>query len=177
MLRRMQRRVTRGETEQLLTKLRCAIPSLVLRTTFITGFPGETEEQFADLVGFVDKWQFERLGVFTYSFEPDTPAARLPDHLPEEVKQARRERLMAVQQQIAFGWAQAQVGRRLEVMIDRAVPGEPGAWIGRSFADAPDVDPVIYASGKRLAAGSIVTCEIVAASEYDLVGVAIGTPR
>ena len=115
--------------------------------------------------------------MFTYSFEPDTPAARLPDHLPEEVKEARRERLMAVQQQIAFAWNEAQVGRQFDVLIDRQVPGEKNAWIGRSYADAPDVDGVVYVSGPKLAAGQIVRCEIVATSEYDLVGVAVGKPR
>src|SRR5438876_5578091 len=91
MLRRMQRRVTRGQTEELLGKLRARIPNLVLRTTFITGFPGETDEQFNELLEFVRLERFERLGVFTYSLESDTPAARLPDHLPEEVKESRRE--------------------------------------------------------------------------------------
>ena len=104
MLRRMARRVTRQETETLLAKLRERIPELTLRTTFITGFPGETDEQFEELVDFVRTQRFERLGVFTYSFEPDTPAARLPDHLPEEVKEERRRRLMEVQQEVAFAW-------------------------------------------------------------------------
>ena len=93
--------------------------------------------------------RFERLGVFTYSFEPDTPAARLPDHLAEEMKEARRERLMAVQQQIAFDWNEAQIGRRVDVLLDRPVPGEKQAWIGRSHADAPDVDSVVYVTGQE----------------------------
>src|SRR5262249_293972 len=97
MLRRMQRRVDRRQTEELLARLRKAIPDLVLRTTMITGFPGETDEQFSELVDFVRQQHFERLGVFTYSFEPDTPAARLPDHLPEQVKEDRRGELMRVQ--------------------------------------------------------------------------------
>ena len=102
MLRRMQRRVDRRQTEELLARLRRAIPNLVLRTTFITGFPGETDEQFAELVDFVRVQHFERLGVFTYSFEPDTPAARLPDHVAEQVKEERRDELMRVQQEIAL---------------------------------------------------------------------------
>ncbi|HVX61850.1 MAG TPA: 30S ribosomal protein S12 methylthiotransferase RimO [Pirellulales bacterium] len=177
MLKRMQRRVTRAETETLLAKLRQAIPDLVLRTTFIVGFPGETDEQFEELVEFVRQQRFERLGVFTYSFEPDTPAARLPDHLDEDVKEARRERLMAVQQETAFAWNDAQLGRRLDVLIDRPVPGESTAWIGRSYADAPDVDGVVYVTGKKLRPGKIVPCEIVTAEGYDLVGVAVGKPR
>ncbi|HEV7222804.1 MAG TPA: 30S ribosomal protein S12 methylthiotransferase RimO [Pirellulales bacterium] len=177
LLKRMQRRVTRAETETLLAKLRRAIPELVLRTTFIVGFPGETEEQFEELVEFVRQQRFERLGVFTYSFEPDTPAARLPDHLDEAVKDQRRERLMAVQQETAFAWNEAQLGRQLEVLIDRAVPGESQAWIGRSYADAPDVDGVVYVTGKKLRPGQIVPCEIVTSQGYDLVGVAVGKGR
>jgi len=177
MLKRMQRRVTRAQTEELLGKLRQAIPKLVLRTTFITGFPGETDDQFEELVDFVQQQRFERLGVFTYSFEPDTPAARLPDHLDDEVKEYRRERLMQVQHEIATGWNQSQVGRRLDVLIDSPVPDEPNAWIGRSYADAPDVDGVVYVTGRGLRAGKIVKCEIVAAQDYDLIGAAMGKPK
>jgi ribosomal protein S12 methylthiotransferase len=178
MLKRMQRRVDRASTEVLLKKLRSRIDNLVMRTTFITGFPGETDAQFDELVGFVQEQKFERLGVFTYSFEPNTPAAKLPDHLPNEVKEARREQLMAVQQEIAFAWNQSQIGRRHNVLIDRAVPGEKQAWVGRSHADAPDVDGAVYVSGqKKLRPGQIVPSEIVATSGYDLVGVAVGKPR
>jgi ribosomal protein S12 methylthiotransferase len=173
MLKRMQRRVNRAETETLLRKLRERIPDLVLRTTFITGFPGETDAQFAELTEFVDQQKFERLGVFTYSLEGDTPAARLPEHLPEEIKNARRDRLMELQQKIAFDWNQSQIGRRYDVILDQPVAGERDAWIGRSYADAPDVDGLIYVSGKRLKAGQIVPCEIVATAEYDLVAAAV----
>jgi ribosomal protein S12 methylthiotransferase len=177
MLRRMQRRVNRRQTEELLAKLRSHIPNLALRTTFITGFPGETDSEFDELLQFVSEQQFERMGVFTYSFEPDTPAARLPDQLPEEVKNDRRDRLMEVQQQVAFQWNDAQIGRRLDVIIDSAVPDERDAWIGRSYADAPDVDGVVYVTGEGLKAGSLVPCEIVARSDYDLVAAPIGQPR
>lgn len=176
MLRRMARRVTQRETEELLARLRSRIPGLTLRTTLITGFPGETADQFEALVDFVRTQRFQRLGVFTYSCEPDTPSANLPDHLPEQLKNERRERLMEVQQQIAFEWNQAQFGTRKHVILDRPVPGESNVWIGRSHADAPDIDALVYVTGgkKRLAAGDIVTCEIVAAREYDLIGVATG---
>ncbi|HZZ30031.1 MAG TPA: radical SAM protein, partial [Pirellulales bacterium] len=174
MLRRMQRRVNRTETEQLLSTLRSRIPNLVLRTTFITGFPGETDDQFAELVEFTQQQKFQRLGVFTYSYEDGTPAIRLPDHLPEDVKNSRRDQLMAVQQEVAFQWNQSQLGRRLDVLIDRAVPEEKNAWLGRSYADAPDVDGVVYVTGKRLKPGQIVPCEIVATAEYDLVAAALG---
>lgn len=169
MLKRMQRRVTREQTEELIVRMREAIPELVLRTTFITGFPGETEEQFAELVDFVERAQFERMGVFTYSFEPDTPAARLPDHLPDEVKEERRERLMAVQQPLAFRRQEAEVGRQRDVLLDAPVPGQKGVWMGRTFADAPDIDGVVYVTGEGLRAGQMVRCEIVAARGYDLI--------
>ncbi|MCA9149324.1 MAG: 30S ribosomal protein S12 methylthiotransferase RimO [Planctomycetales bacterium] len=173
MLKRMSRRVTRQETEQLLGKLRAGIPNLVMRTTFITGFPGETDEQFEELVEFVQEQRFERTGVFTYSFEPDTPAAQLDNQVPAEVMDARRERLMEVQQQIAFEWNEQQLGQTLEVILDAPVPGEKHAWVGRSKADAPDVDGLVYVSGKKLRAGEIVSCEIVATQGYDLIGAVV----
>jgi ribosomal protein S12 methylthiotransferase len=177
MLRRMQRRVTRSETEELLGKLRVRIPNLVMRTTMITGFPGETDEQFAEMEEFVRRQQFERLGVFTYSLEPDTPAARLPDHVPEDVACERRDRLMQVQQEIAFAWNDRQVGRRLDVLLDAPVPGRNDAWIGRSYAEAPDVDGVVYVTGKKLRLGQIVPCEIVGRRDYDLIAAASDKPR
>jgi ribosomal protein S12 methylthiotransferase len=179
MLRRMSRRVTRKETEEILTKLRTRIPRLTMRTTFITGFPGETEEQFAELEQFVAEQKFERSGVFTYSFEPDTPAASLPDQLPEEVKEERRGRLMEIQQQATFDWNEAQLGTRRDVIMDSQVEGEDNVWIGRSHADAPDVDALVFVTGngRKLSPGSIVSCEIVASQEYDLCGVAVGRPK
>jgi ribosomal protein S12 methylthiotransferase len=176
-LRRMNRGVGRAQTEALIDRLRERIDRLVLRTTMIVGFPGETEKQFDELVHFVGRCRFERLGVFAYSREPDTPAARLDGQLPEEVKQARRGRLMGLQQGIAFGWNRALTGRRMEVIIDRPVPGEDHAFVGRSYADAPEIDGVVYVTGDGLAAGDIVPCEIVAAREYDLIGVAIAEPQ
>lgn len=177
MLKRMQRRVSREETELLIGKLRERIPNLVLRTTFIVGFPGETDEQFQELLDFAVQAKFERMGVFTYSYEADTPAARLPDHVPEDVKEARRTALMAAQQEVAFGWNARQSGRRLDVLLDVPVEGERNAWIGRSYADAPDVDGVVYVTGRKLAAGQIVPCEIVGHRGYDLIGAAVGKPR
>jgi ribosomal protein S12 methylthiotransferase len=179
MLRRMARRVTKGETEELLGRLRSRIKRLSLRTTFITGFPGETDEDFAELVDFVQRHKFERMGVFTYSLEPDTPAANLPDHVPAHVMESRRQRLMQVQQEIAFAALQAHVGRTLDVILDLPVPGEKNVWIGRSPADAPDVDGLVFVTGDqiRLRGGDIVPCEIVATQEYDLVAVATGKPR
>lgn len=177
MLRRMQRRVNNADTVELLDKLRERIPNLVMRTTFITGFPGETDEQFEELVDFVRTQKFERAGVFTYSLEPDTPAAKLPNHVSEEVKEQRRGRLMAEQQKIAFAWNDRQIGKQVDILIDSQVPGEQTAWIGRSYADAPDVDGVTYVTGEGLSAGAMVKCEIVARRDYDLIAVAIEEPR
>ena len=177
MLKRMQRRVNRADTIELLNKLRSRIPNLVLRTTCITGFPGETDAEFEELRDFIGEQRFERLGVFTYSLEPDTPAAKLPDHVPEEVMNDRRDQLMEVQQEVAFEWNEAQVGRQFDVLIDAAVPDQPDAWIGRSYADAPDVDGVVYVTGENLAVGAMVPCEVVARTDYDLAAAAIGDPR
>lgn len=173
MLKRMQRRVNREATEELLGKLRSQVPDLIMRTTMITGFPGETEDEFAELLEFVKQERFERLGVFTYSLEPDTPAARLPQHLNEEVKEQRRGELMALQQQIAFEFADAQLGTTQPILIDSQVPDEEGVWLGRTIADAPDVDCVVYVTGDGLAAGQMVDCEIVARSDYDLVAAVV----
>ena len=170
-LKRMQRRVSRSKTEELLGKLRSRIKNVVIRTTFITGFPGETEQQFKELVDFVDQQQFERLGVFTYSLEEDTPAAKLDGHLPEDVKAARRSQLMEAQQKIAFQWNTAQTGKQLEVLIDRPHPDEPGVWIGRTYADAPDIDGLVFVTAENVAAGQFVPCEIVASQGYDLIAV------
>jgi ribosomal protein S12 methylthiotransferase len=178
-LKRMQRRVNRAATEELLAKLRDRIDDLVLRTTFITGFPGETREQFEELVAFVERWQFERLGVFPYSLERDTPSAKLDGHMPEAEKEARRDELMAVQQGIAHAHAAAQVGRTLSCIIDMpsqqaAAEGRGDVWLGRTMADAPDIDCVVYVTprpDRPLAAGEILQVEIVAASGYDLAGV------
>lgn len=174
-LKRMQRRVNRAATEDLLGRLRERIPDLVLRTTFITGFPGETPEQFDELVDFVERWRFERVGVFTYSLESDTPAARLDGHMPDALKAARRDELMRLQQRIAHDHARRQVGRTVDVIVDRRSDERPDVWIGRTKADAPDIDCAVYVtaagSEERSLAGDIVPVEIVAASGYDLAGV------
>lgn len=177
MLKRMARRVTRDKTHELVTKLREGIPNLVMRTTMITGFPGETDEQFDELEAFVAEMRFERVGVFTYSIEPDTPAAKLPDHLPERIKKERRNRLMAVQQQNAFAWCEERIGTRMDVLIDKVVDESNNAWLGRSYADAPDVDATVFVTGEKdkpIKAGDLVDCEIVSSKNYDLVAAAIG---
>ncbi|MBU6239239.1 MAG: 30S ribosomal protein S12 methylthiotransferase RimO [Planctomycetes bacterium] len=178
MLRRMARRVTRESTVEMVAKLREGIPNLAMRTTMISGFPGETDEQADELEAFVSEIQFERLGVFTYSIEPDTPAAKLDGHLPERVKKERRNRLMAIQQLNAFAWCQKQIGKRLPVLIDKAFEGAERVWLGRSYADAPDVDACVYVTelpDQPVKSGDLIDCEIVSAKDYDLVGVAVGS--
>jgi ribosomal protein S12 methylthiotransferase len=173
MLRRMARKTTRGLQEQILGKLREGIDNLVMRTTMIAGFPGETDEDFAELIDFAQQQRFEHLGVFTYSIEEDTPAAKLPNRVPAHIAQRRHDQLMQLQQSIAFEWSQSRVGSSEDVIIDSPLPDQPGVWIGRSRAEAPDIDGVIYVSGadqeSSLDVGSIVRCEIVAADGYDLV--------
>ena len=169
MLKRMQRRVNSEQTIELVSKLRERIPNLVLRTTFIVGFPGETEKQFEELCDFVKETHFERMGVFTYSLEPGTPAEKLPDHLPEDVKLARYEKLMTIQQELAFQHGDSLVGYELDVLIDEEL-GE-GIWSGRAFTDAPEIDGCVYVSSEvPLEVGSMVPVEIMERREYDLVG-------
>ncbi len=177
-LRRMGRQVSRRETETLLAQLRSRIPGLALRTTMLVGFPGETEEQFEELLEFVCQQQFHRLGVFAYSREPGTASDRMKGHVPAQVSEERRRRLMEAQQQIAFARNADQVGRVQRVILDWPVPGEQNVWVGRSEADAPDVDAAVYVTGTEdpLCAGDIVPCEIVAWRDYDLIGVAVGEP-
>jgi ribosomal protein S12 methylthiotransferase len=173
MLKRMARKTTRSIQEQILGKLRSRIDNLVMRTTMITGFPGETDDDFGQLAEFAAEQQFEHLGVFTYSIEEDTPAAKLPNRVPAEVAQQRHDELMAIQQQIAFDWNESRVGATEDVIIDAPLPDQEGVWIGRSRGEAPDIDGIIYVSGfdpqSNVEVGNMVKCEIVATDGYDLV--------
>jgi ribosomal protein S12 methylthiotransferase len=175
MLRRMARRVNRQQIESLLGWMRESVPGIAIRTTFITGFPGETDEQFETLAQFVEEQRFPRAGVFTYSLESDTPAARLPDRVPEAVATDRQERLMAIQQASSFEFAESLVGTRQRIVLDAPAPDQPGVWLGRSFADAPDVDAMVYVTETDgpLSVGQLAECEIVQAVGYDLVAAAL----
>lgn len=172
-LRRMQRRVDRAGTEDLLARLRSAIPNLTLRTTFISGFPGETEAEHVELCDFVRSQKFDRLGVFPYSREPGTPADRLPDHLPEEVKVERRDQIMAIQQEIAFTRARARIDTETEVIVDAPDPEVPGHYLARGPFDAPEIDCVVRLKGKNLRPGDLVRSRVTGTDGYDLIARAI----
>lgn len=175
MLKRMARRVTRAQTEEFLDLLRSNIPNLTMRTTMITGFPGETDEQFEEAVEFVKTQRFERMGVFTYSVEPDTPAVVLPNHVDDAIKEERRDRLMQVQQQVAFDYNAQQLGGTQDILLDLALDDQPNVFIGRTKADAPDVDSIVYVTGDEShRVGQIVPCEIITSQGYDLVAAAVG---
>lgn len=137
-LKRMGRRTTRAELVDIVNKLRGEIPDIVLRTTLITGFPGETEEDHEELMEFVDEMEFDRLGVFTYSPEEDTPAAGMPDQIPEEIKEERRDEIMELQQEISYDKGTDRIGQELLVMIEGKVADE-SAYIGRTYGDEPKV--------------------------------------
>jgi ribosomal protein S12 methylthiotransferase len=176
-LKRMQRRVRRQDVEELLARLRASIPNLTMRTTFIVGFPGETEMEFQELTDFVESARFERAGVFTYSWEADTPAVKLDGHLSEEIKQERRARLMAAQQQVHLRWNEVQIGKTLDVIVDGPDPEVPNHVQARGQADAPEIDCLIRVKGKNLRPGDLVSVKITATDDYDLVGRALGAAR
>ncbi|PNY35832.1 30S ribosomal protein S12 methylthiotransferase RimO [Rhodopirellula baltica] len=181
MLKRMSRKTTRRKQEEILAGLREKIDSLVMRTTMITGFPGETDDDFDQLVDFVAEQQFQHLGVFTYSVEDDTPAAKLPNRVPAKIAQQRQSELMAVQQSIAFQWNASRVGTTTDVIIDSQLEGQPGVYIGRSKCEAPEIDGVMYVSGfdedAEPKVGDLIPCEIVASQGYDLVAAQLVTGR
>ena len=169
-LKRMGRRTSKQELIDIVTKLRKEIPDICLRTTLITGFPGETEEQHQELVEFVDEMECDRLGVFTYSPEEDTPAATMPDQIDEEVKLERQAELMELQQEIAFDTAENMIGREMLVMIEGKIADEP-AYVGRTYRDAPKVDGLIFVeTGELLMSGDFAKVTVTGAEEYDLIG-------
>ena len=169
-LKRMGRRTTQAELKAIIGKLRREIPDIAIRTTLISGFPGETEEDHRQLMEFVDEMEFERLGVFPYSLEEDTPAALMPDQIPQELKEERRDQIMELQQEIAFQKAEDLVGEVLEVMIEGKVADEP-VYVGRTYMDSPNVDGLIFVNGDReLLSGDFVRVRVTGASEYDLIG-------
>lgn len=169
-LKRMNRRTNQAQLKEMIGKLRQEIPDIVLRTTLISGFPGETEEDHQILMEFVDEMEFERLGVFAYSAEEDTPAYSFENQVPQELKEERRDQLMELQQEIAFEHSEDMKGRILDVLIEGKVADEP-AYVGRTYMDAPGVDGLIFVNtGELLMSGDFVRVKVTGASEYDLIG-------
>ena len=169
-LKKMGRRTTKQELIDIVTLLRKEIPDIVLRTTLITGFPGETEEDHEELMEFIDTMEFDRLGVFTYSAEEDTPAANMPDQIEEEVKQDRQAELMELQQEISIDKGNEKIGSCVEVMIEGKVADE-NAYVGRTYGDAPNVDGYIFVNtDTELMSGDFARVHVTGALEYDLIG-------
>lgn len=169
-LKRMGRKTTKQQLKDIVLKLRKEIPNIVIRTTLITGFPGETQEQHEELMEFVDEMEFDRLGVFTYSPEEDTPAAYMPDQIPDETKELRRAEIMELQQDIVFEQAESMKGRELLVMIEGKVSDE-NVYVGRTYKDAPNVDGLIFVNTEEeLMTGDFARVMVTGAAEYDLIG-------
>lgn len=169
-LKRMGRRTTKKELIHIVTKLREQIPDICLRTTLITGFPGETQEQHEELLDFVDEMEFDRLGVFTYSPEEGTPAAEMDGQIDQEVKEERQAELMELQQEVAFDKAEEMTGREMLVMIEGKVADE-NAYVGRTYRDAPNVDGLIFINtDEELVSGDFVRVKVTGALDYDLIG-------
>ncbi len=169
-LRRMGRRTDNAGLRDIIARLRKEIPDIALRTTLITGFPGESDEDHAILMDFVDEMEFDRLGVFTYSPEEDTPAADMEGQVDEEIKLARRDELMELQQEVSYEKSQGLIGRRLEVMIEGKAADED-VYVGRTYMDAPGVDGYIFInSGEELMSGDFAYVKVTKALEYDLIG-------
>ena len=170
-LKRMGRLTTAGDIKDIVFKLRDRIPDICIRTTLITGFPGETEENHAETMDFIDEIGFDRLGAFTYSEEEDTPAYNLPDKVDEETKEKRKEEIMYLQQEIVFYDNEEMVGRELLAFIEGQVAGQ-NAYVARTYKDAPGVDSYVFIDTNRsLMSGDIVKVVITGANEYDLIGV------
>ena len=169
-LKRMGRRTSKAQLKAIIEKLRREIPEIALRTTLITGFPGETKEQHEELMEFIDEMEFDRLGVFTYSPEEDTPAAKMEHQIAEEVKEERQAELMELQQEIAFDLAEDMIGREVLVMIEGKVADE-NAYVGRTYKDAPNVDGLIFVEAdEELMSGDFAKVRVTGAVEYDLIG-------
>ena len=169
-LKRMGRKTSKQELIDIVGKLRKEIPDICLRTTLITGFPGETQEQYEELYRFVSEMEFDRLGVFTYSPEEDTPAVLMPDQIEESVKEERQAELMELQQEIAFEAAENMVGKEVLVMIEGKVADE-NVYVGRTYKDAPNIDGLIFVeTGVELVSGDFAKVRVTGALEYDLIG-------
>lgn len=169
-LKRMGRRTSKQELTDIVAKLRREIPDIALRTTLITGFPGETDVDHEEVMQFIDECEFDRLGVFTYSREEDTVAAQMPDQIDEEIKEKYRDELMQLQQEISADRSAAMIGRIVRVMIEGFIP-EDNTYVGRSYKDAPNVDGLVFVECDReLMSGDFIDVKITGSTEYDLIG-------
>ncbi|MGL6218501.1 MAG: 30S ribosomal protein S12 methylthiotransferase RimO [Lacrimispora sphenoides] len=169
-LKRMGRKTTKAQLREIVEKLRREIPDIALRTTLISGFPGETPEDHEELMEFVDEMEFQRLGVFAYSAEEDTPAAEFPDQVLQKTKEERRDAIMELQQEISFDFSKSMIGKTLEVMIEGKVADE-NAYVGRTFMDGPGVDGMIFVqTAEELMSGDFARVRVTGAMEYDLIG-------
>jgi ribosomal protein S12 methylthiotransferase len=168
----MGRNVTHAYIQSLIDDLRSHIDSLFLRTSVIVGFPGETEEHFAELLEFVKTTQFERLGVFTYSKEENTPAASFKKQIPQKIKEQRLKKVMLTQQEIVLRKHKNLVGNSIPVIIDEKSESNDD-WLGRSYGDAPDVDSKVIIQGNHLKAGDIKNMVITGTAGYDLTATSI----
>lgn len=169
-LKRMGRRTSKQELTDIVAKLRREIPDIALRTTLITGFPGETDVDHEEVMQFIDECEFDRLGVFTYSREEDTVAAHMPDQIDEEIKEKYRDELMQLQQEISADRSAAMIGRIVRVMIEGFIP-EDNTYVGRSYKDAPNVDGLVFVECDReLMSGDFIDVKITGSTEYDLIG-------
>ena len=169
-LKRMGRRTNQEQLRAVIEKLRRQIPDICLRTTLITGFPGETDEDHEELMGFVNEMEFDRLGVFTYSQEEDTPAAQMEGQITEEVKEERQREIMELQQEIAFELAERMKGKVVTAMVEGKIADE-AAYVARTYKDAPEVDGYIFIHTEELLmTGDFVKVRVTGSYEYDLIG-------
>ncbi len=177
-LKRMNRQVDKADTETLLEKLRTRIDDLVLRTSLIAGFPGETDAMFQELLAFVHRWGFQRGGVFAFSAEPGTAATKFDDPVPPETVQKRYEHLLRTMGDITDHWDAGRIGKRCDVLIDQPIytakgNAMSGVFWGRSYAEAPEIDPQVVVNGQNLSVGDKVPCEIVQVQDGNLIAVAV----
>ncbi|MBN1586540.1 MAG: 30S ribosomal protein S12 methylthiotransferase RimO [Candidatus Omnitrophica bacterium] len=172
-LRRMKRQGTRAQVYRLLERIRQRIPGVAIRSAFIVGFPGETEEDFEQLLNGMEELRFDRAGAFIFSPEEGSPAAVLPDPVPEAVKQERYDRLMSLQQRISVDRNQSWLGREVDVLVDEVASDPPGHWLGRTYADAPEIDGQVFLKTEETHPGALVRARVIDTLEYDLVAVPV----
>ncbi|MCK4654921.1 MAG: 30S ribosomal protein S12 methylthiotransferase RimO, partial [Candidatus Cloacimonetes bacterium] len=169
-LQSMNRKITKKKIISIINEIRDKIPQAIIRTTLIVGYPGETEEKFRELKDFIQQTKFERLGVFTYSREEDTPAYNMKEQVPEKIAETRKDKLMSIQQSISEKFLANQIGKKIKVIIDRIGDDKEFPLEGRSYFDAPEIDGTVFIEEENAEVGDILEVEITDSWEYDLVG-------